>query len=247
MERGSCFPRSALLRSDTASARWVAGRLRSRASVALSAIGALFVTLYVRHSRRTDGVLDLSLCGHRTFRIAICSELHRPCRRRRRLAVPASHDAASRIWPHALRIRIDHLHRRHRHADGQVGHQPDATLVRIPPFSRRNCRVRRTVDAVPCFRQRDDAASGHHGDHLRGGIASDSSDPGRGSHGLLGRPAIRDGTGILSAERRQAARRLGRGRLRGVGRARRPGDLGQHDGRPATSRRRSSWSPFRWP
>ena len=41
-------------------------------SVALSAIGALFLVLYVRHSRRTTlALLDLSLLRHRTFRIAI--------------------------------------------------------------------------------------------------------------------------------------------------------------------------------
>jgi EmrB/QacA subfamily drug resistance transporter len=44
------------------------------ASVALSAIGALFLALYLRHSRRTAAaVLDLSLFRHRTFRIAISS------------------------------------------------------------------------------------------------------------------------------------------------------------------------------
>ena len=44
------------------------------ASVAMSAIGALLLALYVKHSRRTASpVLDLSLFRHRTFRIAIGS------------------------------------------------------------------------------------------------------------------------------------------------------------------------------
>lgn len=43
-------------------------------SLALSAIGALLLALYVRHARRTTSpVLDLSLLRHRTFRIGIGS------------------------------------------------------------------------------------------------------------------------------------------------------------------------------
>ena len=43
-------------------------------SVALSAIGALFLALYVKHARRTvSAVLDLSLFRYRTFRIAVGS------------------------------------------------------------------------------------------------------------------------------------------------------------------------------
>jgi EmrB/QacA subfamily drug resistance transporter len=50
------------------------GTIAFEASVALSAIGALFLALYVKHSRRTAAaVLDLSLFRHRTFRIAISS------------------------------------------------------------------------------------------------------------------------------------------------------------------------------
>ena len=44
------------------------------ASVALTAIGALLLALYVKHGRRTPApVLDLSLFRHRTFRVAISS------------------------------------------------------------------------------------------------------------------------------------------------------------------------------
>jgi EmrB/QacA subfamily drug resistance transporter len=43
-------------------------------SVVLSAIGVLFLALYVKHSRRTtSAILDLSLFRHRTFRIAVGS------------------------------------------------------------------------------------------------------------------------------------------------------------------------------